>query len=247
MVSPACRAERVDNRGEELPSNNGCASIVNVKQLLKTLEGLAELEPSDTYPQRAGTCVAQIVHAAGYRIEDPRGHVLANGGARPKQGAALRVPLRHADRELGVLYLTLSDSPTLREDELELIEWGARMLARGLDYGARVVAPGSKLIEESIADVLDQTSLTPREREVVALLVAGSSTRDIAEATGLALSTVNTYMRRIFTKIGVHSRVELVARVTGTSRSAARSRKRGSGVFAKSGSKPKRQRKAQNK
>jgi DNA-binding NarL/FixJ family response regulator len=51
---------------------------------------------------------------------------------------------------------------------------------------------------------------------VVSLLVAGSSTRDIASRTGLTVSTVNTYLKRIFSKLGVHSRVELVARMAGT-------------------------------
>ena len=38
----------------------------------------------------------------------------------------------------------------------------------------------------------------------------------IAENTGLTVSTINTYMKRIFAKLGVHSRVELVARMAGT-------------------------------
>ena len=50
----------------------------------------------------------------------------------------------------------------------------------------------------------------------MSLLVAGSSTRDIASRTGLTVSTVNTYLKRIFSKLGVHSRVELVARMAGT-------------------------------
>ena len=44
----------------------------------------------------------------------------------------------------------------------------------------------------------------------------GSSTRDIASETGLTISTVNTYLKRIFSKLGVHSRVELIARMAGT-------------------------------
>ena len=51
---------------------------------------------------------------------------------------------------------------------------------------------------------------------MVSLLVAGSSTREIAAETGLTISTVNTYLKRIFSKLGVHSRVELIARMAGT-------------------------------
>src|ERR1041384_3063258 len=58
--------------------------------------------------------------------------------------------------------------------------------------------------------------LTKREKEVVALLVSGASTRQIAEQTGLTVATVHTYLKRIYSKLGVHSRVELVARMVGT-------------------------------
>lgn len=51
--------------------------------------------------------------------------------------------------------------------------------------------------------------------------MSGASTRDIAGRTGLTVSTVNTYLKRIFSKLGVHSRVELVARMAGTTNGAA--------------------------
>ena len=63
---------------------------------------------------------------------------------------------------------------------------------------------------------LDRTPLTKREKEVVSLLVSGASTRQIAEQTGLTVATVHTYLKRIYSKLGVHSRVELVARMVGT-------------------------------
>ena len=59
--------------------------------------------------------------------------------------------------------------------------------------------------------------LTPRERDVVTRLVGGASTRDISKAMGLTISTVNTYMKRIFAKLDVHTRIELVAKATGRS------------------------------
>ena len=62
---------------------------------------------------------------------------------------------------------------------------------------------------------LAESPLTPRERDVVVKLLAGASTRTISETMGLTISTVNTYMKRIFAKLGVHSRVELVAWANG--------------------------------
>jgi len=53
------------------------------------------------------------------------------------------------------------------------------------------------------------------------LLVSGGSTRQIAEQTGLTVATVHTYLKRIYSKLGVHSRVELVARMVGTTASSS--------------------------
>jgi DNA-binding NarL/FixJ family response regulator len=52
--------------------------------------------------------------------------------------------------------------------------------------------------------------LTPRESQVVALVAEGMSNRDIARELNLSQHTVKKYLFRIFDKLGVSSRVELV-------------------------------------
>jgi len=52
--------------------------------------------------------------------------------------------------------------------------------------------------------------LTPREQQVVALVAEGLSNRDIARELTLSEHTVKKYVFRIFDKLGVSSRVELV-------------------------------------
>ena len=52
--------------------------------------------------------------------------------------------------------------------------------------------------------------LTPREEQVVALVADGLSNRDIARELGLSEHTVKKYLFRIFDKLGVSTRVELV-------------------------------------
>jgi len=52
--------------------------------------------------------------------------------------------------------------------------------------------------------------LTPREEQVVALVADGMSNRDIAHELGLSEHTVKKYIFRIFDKLGVSTRVELV-------------------------------------
>ena len=52
--------------------------------------------------------------------------------------------------------------------------------------------------------------LTPREEQVVALVADGLSNREVARELGLSEHTVKKYLFRIFDKLGVSTRVELV-------------------------------------
>ena len=52
--------------------------------------------------------------------------------------------------------------------------------------------------------------LTYREEQVVALVADGLSNRDVASELGLSEHTVKKYMFRIFDKLGISNRVELV-------------------------------------
>ena len=52
--------------------------------------------------------------------------------------------------------------------------------------------------------------LTPREEQVVALVVEGLPNRPIAVELNLSEHTVKKYLFRIFEKLGISSRVELV-------------------------------------
>ncbi|THG32856.1 ATP-binding protein [Naasia lichenicola] len=53
------------------------------------------------------------------------------------------------------------------------------------------------------------TSLSAAQREVVALIVQGLTNRQVAEKLRLSPHTVNAHLRYAFTKLSVHSRVEL--------------------------------------
>jgi DNA-binding CsgD family transcriptional regulator/tetratricopeptide (TPR) repeat protein len=54
--------------------------------------------------------------------------------------------------------------------------------------------------------------LTPRELEVLQLLMAGRSNRQIAEQLFISGKTASVHVTRILTKLGVHSRLEAAAR-----------------------------------
>lgn len=52
--------------------------------------------------------------------------------------------------------------------------------------------------------------LTPREEQVVALVADGMTNRGVAGELGLSEHTIKKYLLRIFDKVGISSRVELV-------------------------------------
>ena len=53
-------------------------------------------------------------------------------------------------------------------------------------------------------------NLSPREREIVALLVCGKSNKDMAAQLCLSGDTIKAHLQHIFRKIGVSSRLEAV-------------------------------------
>ena len=59
----------------------------------------------------------------------------------------------------------------------------------------------------------DET-LTPREREIARLLVAGQTARSIADALVISERTVETHVAAVYRKLGVASRQELSALVS---------------------------------
>ncbi len=64
------------------------------------------------------------------------------------------------------------------------------------------------------------SSLTPREREVMSLLVAGATSKEIASDLSLSVRTVEGHRRRVLSKLRVASAAQLV-RVVLTSRAPA--------------------------
>ncbi|KZE35204.1 LuxR family two component transcriptional regulator [Crenobacter luteus] len=62
-----------------------------------------------------------------------------------------------------------------------------------------------------VADAL--ASLTERERQVMALVLAGKLNKQIADALAISMKTVEVHRARVFDKMGVKSAVELANRV----------------------------------
>jgi DNA-binding NarL/FixJ family response regulator len=58
-------------------------------------------------------------------------------------------------------------------------------------------------------------TLSPREQSVLELLAKGFLYKEIAESLGVSGPTVNTYIRRIYEKLQVHSRTQAITKYLG--------------------------------
>lgn len=70
---------------------------------------------------------------------------------------------------------------------------------------------------ESVADAdhlprpAGRAALSPREREVLQLVAAGLTNREISSQLGIGVETVKTLLERVFRKLGVNGRTEATA------------------------------------
>jgi len=103
---------------------------------------------------------------------------------------------------------------------------GARMLAARLEGAAllcelestlrptlEAVAVGQNVVPGAIRKILDRPPLSPRERQLLAMLVLGFSNAEIAAKMFLSESNVKNHLSSAFAKLGVRSRnaaVELI-------------------------------------
>jgi DNA-binding NarL/FixJ family response regulator len=117
-------------------------------------------------------------------------------------GARGYVAKRAADQELlagiravfrGQSYADLGTTKTVMEDVI----------------AEAMVGPGAQTARASLH------LLSDRERQALALLARGHSNRDIAERLHLSVKTIETYRARIYAKLGIRSRAEIVSFAVG--------------------------------
>ncbi len=111
-----------------------------------------------------------------------------------------------ASPEIRILVLTMYDEP----------EYAVAVVAAGAAGLVSKSAPAKELyaaIEAAMSGNLDRPSfgLTPRERDVLALLGEGKRDGEIASVLGISPRTVANHCARLMEKLGIHTRAGLIA------------------------------------
>ena len=105
----------------------------------------------------------------------------------------------------------------LRDGSAIQIEFAARLAVVGGRRKAIYVAlETGKRAAGSIAARVAGLPLTVREREVVTLIALGRETAEIAQELHISPETVRTHVRNAMSKLGAHTRAQLVAVVLTT-------------------------------
>jgi two-component system response regulator DegU len=129
---------------------------------------------------------------------------IARGGARP----GILGLSSYDDREYISQLFSLGASGYLIKDEVpEAIIEAVRGVARG-DTGwvsRKVAVRLSQILQD---DPGDARELTPREMDVLRLVVEGKTNAEVGLALGISEKTVEKHLDAIFRKMGVASRVE---------------------------------------
>jgi DNA-binding CsgD family transcriptional regulator len=135
----------------------------------------------------------------------------AFAGDKPPRGANARCAVFSAASRC-LAHDDIEDVPPARArlrlpDGRWVVAEAARL--RGRDRGIAVTIHAASSSE--VLDLLARAhGLTPRERELAALLVDGLGTRDIAQRLSISHYTVQQHLKAVFDKVGVRSRRELV-------------------------------------
>lgn len=129
-----------------------------------------------------------------------------------EQGSAAKVVLLTAqlddDALLEAMRLGVEGLVLKNGGERSLIDCLDKVAAGGRWIPQDLLVRASALRERHKTDPLN--SLTERERELSELVAQGLRNRAVAEELGLSEGTVKVYLNRVYEKLGISSRTELV-------------------------------------
>jgi DNA-binding CsgD family transcriptional regulator len=196
-------------------------------------DGEAEREAisrAEGFVLRAEACASEDRPVEAARLASARAHLArANGAADPELDAAAAAEWRALERpyEAAIAELQRAETLVSRGDREAAAAQLAEVLAtagslgavwlraeaEGLAARARLpmAATGTATTTEVAPDSGDPFGLTPRERQVLALVADGATNREIGAQLYMAEKTASVHVSRILAKLDVRSRTEAAA------------------------------------
>jgi DNA-binding CsgD family transcriptional regulator len=135
---------------------------------------------------------------------EPRRPTIGANGLTPREDEVMNHLLDGASYKAIALAMSLSVHTV--HDHVKNIFRRLRVASRG-ELQARFREPNA-----APPSTGSQAALRPREREVLAKLLAGSPYKLVAKEMGISVHTVHDYVKAIFREFGVSSKGELLAR-----------------------------------
>ena len=169
---------------------------------LTELETLATGVDSEAIQASARLAAASVASASGKPAEArtalEEAAALFDRAGAPYDGLRARLLLAEQLQTSGALQAAAAEAAAAAKQARQL---GARSLEQRATALGRSLRAASK----------GQTSLTPREREVLSQMVRGLTNRQIAGRLGVSQHTIHRHVSNIFTRLGLSSRAAAVA------------------------------------
>lgn len=197
MVNSESRSFTADNRHSEQPTSVADLALLSLQSWSQAVvflqpEDLEVLWMNDAATIALRTCGATV---AGGRIQFPD---------KARHAAFARF-LSGAKIEVGSWILDLTDGKGARVFRCRVVpETGHRLLS--------IFNP--EIPSTYLPDVGAILGLTPSEARIIQGLVDGRRADQLAQDLAISLETVRTHIRRIYSKTGVNSREQLIAKVS---------------------------------
>lgn len=105
-----------------------------------------------------------------------------------------------------------ADGYVLKDEDPAMIVEAIRAVKQGKKWVSLAVDDQLRMIEETEPGSATGCALTAREQEILSLLAAGLSNKEIAQSLHIAKRTVEYHVTHVLEKLGVENRLEAVLR-----------------------------------
>ena len=180
-------------------------------------EVISEQSSTPAYRTQLAACTAWYAAELGRARRDPDNATAWEHVVRLTGAAAMRWDTAYARLQAARAHLSAGPghrqaaAESLRASHRLADELAARPILEAVDQLARTARLSLRDVEpvESVSAVYPLPGLTPRERDVLAHIVAGRTYREIARNLVVSEKTVSTHVSNMLHKYGLTNRVEL--------------------------------------